>query len=116
MSLIDREPLDLAAIEPIDGQELVRQRAIKQIERRPSLAHRSCGRRDRHRPAGSIWGSSEYHDAGGRPSHGLRQSSGVHDAWNVWVIYTLIALGRCTSRTCVVGARRKPISQNQIKT
>ena len=37
MSLIDKEPSDLGAVEPIDAQQLVRQRAIKQIERRRRL-------------------------------------------------------------------------------
>ena len=38
-----------------------------------------------------IWAISEYHTAGGWPTHGFSQSSGIHDVWNFWIVYPLIA-------------------------
>jgi len=32
---------------------------------------------------------SEYHNAGGWPTQGLSQSSGIHDMWNFWIVYPL---------------------------
>ena len=49
-----------------------------------------------------IWATSEYHNAGGWPTHGLSQSSGIHAVWNYWIIYPiggwiLIMAGRAWS-------------------
>lgn len=38
-----------------------------------------------------IWAISEYHNAGGWPSDGFSQSSGVSHVWNDWIIWPLIA-------------------------
>ena len=62
-----------------------------------------------------IWALSEYHNAGGWPSGGFSQSSGIHDVWNYWIVYpigawVLIMAGRIWS---VYG--RKPISETAIK-
>lgn len=38
-----------------------------------------------------IWATSEYHNAGGWPTQGFSQSSGIHDVWNFWIIYPAIA-------------------------
>jgi hypothetical protein len=37
----------------------------------------------------TTWAISEYHNAGGWPVHGFSQSSGIHDVWNLWIIYPL---------------------------
>lgn len=61
-----------------------------------------------------VWAASEYHNAGGWPSRGFSQSSGVHDVWNFWIVYPvfviLLVLG---ARAWLVYARR-PISDNDI--
>jgi 2TM domain-containing protein len=62
----------------------------------------------------AIWATSEYHNAGGWPTQGFSQSSGIHDVWNYWIIYPLIAV------VLIVGARawsvygHKPISESEI--
>lgn len=38
------------------------------------------------------WALSEYHNAGGWPTHGFSQSSGIHDVWNYWIIYPVIGI------------------------
>lgn len=95
--------------------DLARQQAIRQIERK---------RRYRVSAAVSglgmlllvlIWALSEYHNAGGWPVHGFSQSSGLHDVWNLWIVYplgawlVLLAIGGWDVYL------RKPISEQQIQ-
>jgi hypothetical protein len=42
-----------------------------------------------------IWALSEYHNAGGWPTRGFSQSSGIHDVWNFWIVYPIGGLGDC---------------------
>jgi 2TM domain len=49
-----------------------------------------------------IWATTEYHNAGGWPTQGFSESSGIHDVWNYWIIYpvgawVLIMAGRAWS-------------------
>jgi hypothetical protein len=61
-----------------------------------------------------IWATSEYHNAGGWPSQGFSQSSGLHDVWNYWIVYPVGAI------LVLVGGRawfvygHKPISEDEI--
>lgn len=88
----DRVP-DTAPDAPAMSDQLARQEAIKQIERR---------RRFRISTAISglgmlvliaIWAITEFHNAGGWPIHGVSQSSGIHEAWNIWIIYPILGWG-----------------------
>jgi hypothetical protein len=38
----------------------------------------------------AIWAFSEYHNAGGWPTSGFSQSSGIPNVWNYWIIYPFI--------------------------
>jgi hypothetical protein len=38
-----------------------------------------------------IWATAEYYNAGGWPTNGFSQSSGIHDTWNIWIIYPFMA-------------------------
>lgn len=62
-----------------------------------------------------IWGISEYHNAGGWPTRGFSQSSGIHDVWNFWIIYPVvgIALAMIGRAWWVYGNR--PISERDIE-
>ncbi len=62
-----------------------------------------------------IWATTEYHNAGGWPTQGFSQSSGIHDVWNYWIVYPvgawiLIMAGRAWS---VYGDRG--ISEDEIR-
>lgn len=62
-----------------------------------------------------IWATTEYHNAGGWPTQGFSQSSGIHDVWNYWIVYpvgawVLVMAGRAWS---VHGHRG--ISESEIK-
>jgi hypothetical protein len=62
----------------------------------------------------AIWATTEYHNAGGWPTQGFSQSSGIHDVWNYWIIYPLIAV------VLIVAARawsvygHRPFSESEI--
>jgi hypothetical protein len=62
-----------------------------------------------------IWATSEYHNAGGWPVHGFSQSSGIYEAWNLWIVYPLGAwlLFVAAYAWAVFGV--KPISETEIK-
>jgi hypothetical protein len=113
--VIHDSPTDHSPDAPADGDQLARQQAIRQIERR---------RRFRISAAWSavamvilvvIWATSEYRNAGGWPVHGFSQSSGIHEVWNLWIVYPLGAwlLALAAHAWFVYG--NKPISEGEIK-
>lgn len=62
-----------------------------------------------------IWALSEYHNAGGWPTHGFSQSSGIHDVWNYWIIYPLIGIGLVFGTRAWIFYHHKPISEQDIQ-
>ena len=98
-----------------DTEERLRQQAIKQIKKRRSFHTELVVSGIGMLILVLIWAASEYHNAGGWPTQGFSQSSGVHDVWNYWIIYpigawVLIMAGRAWS---VYG--RREISESEIK-
>jgi hypothetical protein len=86
---------------PTNEGEHVRELAVEQIERKRRLHVRAFG-------AGAvavvlviIWAVAEYHNAGGWPTNGFSQSSGIHHEWNSWIIDPVIALALGCSRRLV---------------
>jgi 2TM domain len=102
-------------IDSATSDEVARRQAIKQIERRRHFHVELVVSAIGMAMLVVIWALSEYHNAGGWPTHGFSQSSGIHDVWNYWIVYPigawlLIMAGRIWS---VYG--RKPISETAIK-
>jgi hypothetical protein len=62
-----------------------------------------------------IWAIAEYHSAGGWPTHGFGQSSGIHDVWNFWIIYPFIAWVLIMAARAWSVYGNKPISEGEIK-
>ena len=62
-----------------------------------------------------IWALSEYHNAGGWPTHGFSQSSGIHDVWNFWIIYPIGGLALILAARAWRIHGNKPISESEIK-
>lgn len=100
---------------PATGEQLARQQAIKQIERKRRFWGSTI-------VAGAgmivlvvIWATSEYHNAGGWPTDGFSQSSGIHDVWNYWIIYPLGAWVLLTAASAWFVYGHKPISESEIK-
>jgi len=100
---------------PASSEQLARQQAIRQIERRRRFWTSAVWSAIGMVILVIIWAVSEYHNAGGWPTSGFSQSSGIHDVWNFWIIYPLGAW----VLLLVAGAwgvyRRKPISESEIK-
>src|SRR6516225_2964072 len=61
------------------------------------------------------WAFSEYHNAGGWPTNGFSQSSGIPNVWNYWIIYPLIAWIFLTVAGGLSVYLRKPISERDIR-
>ena len=113
--IIDERPTDVDSGAPADSEQLSRQMAIRQIERRRRFKISTA-------VAGlgmillvAIWATTEYHNAGGWPTHGFRQSSGIHDVWNIWIIYPIIAWAFLTAAHGWIVYGHKPISERDIK-
>ncbi|MGO8863774.1 MAG: 2TM domain-containing protein [Acidimicrobiales bacterium] len=104
------------AVEPRNpDEEASRQEAIKQIKRRRKFHIELVVSGIGMAFLVLIWATSEYHNAGGWPTQGFSQSSGIHDVWNYWIIYPLgawilIMAGRAWSVH-----RPRGISESEIK-
>ena len=100
---------------PGDTGQLAREQAIKQIERKRrywiSTAVSTLGMLI----LAAIWAITEYHNAGGWPTQGFSQSSGIPNVWNIWIIYPAIAWAFLTAAFGLGVYLRKPISESQIK-
>ena len=100
---------------PAHTEQLAREQAIKQIERKRrywiSTAVSTVGML----LLAVIWATTEYHNAGGWPTQGFSQSSGIHDVWNIWIIYPAIGWVFLTAAFGLGVYLRKPISESQIK-
>jgi hypothetical protein len=62
-----------------------------------------------------VWATAEYHNAGGWPTEGFSESSGIHHVWNYWIIYPLIALALFLGARSWFVYGRKPISESEIQ-
>ena len=108
-------PTDTGPDAPARGEQLARQQAIRQIERRRRFRISAAWSAIGMIILVAVWAMSEYHNAGGWPTQGFSQSSGIHDVWNFWIIYPLGAwlLLLAAHGWFVYG--NKPISEGEIK-
>jgi hypothetical protein len=113
--IIDERPAQPQPSAHGSSEQIVREQAIKQIERRrrfwASTAISTAGLLI----VGVIWAISEYHNAGGWPTDGFSQSSGIHDVWNIWIIYPAIAWAFLTVAFGLDVYLRKPVSESKIQ-
>ena len=98
-----------------DGDQLARQQAIKQIERRRRFWTVTVWSATGIALLVIIWATSEYHNAGGWPVHGFSQSSGIYEVWNLWIVYPLGAWLLFVAAYAWAVFGNKPISENEIK-
>jgi hypothetical protein len=96
------------------GGQLARQEAVKQIERRRrywiSTGLGTLGMI----VLAVIWAIVEYHNAGGWPTQGFSESSGIPNVWNYWIIYPTLAWLFLTVAGGLAVYLHKPISESQI--
>jgi len=99
-----------------NSEELTRQQAVKQIERRRRFRVEVALSAIGMALLVAIWATSEYHTAGGWPTQGFSQSSGIHDVWNYWIVYPVVAwVLILTAGGWRVYRRPKPISESEIR-
>ena len=106
---------DSGADAPVTGEQLARQEAIRQIERRRRFWFRATAGTVGMIVLAAIWAIAEYSNAGGWPTSGFSQSSGIPDVWNYWIIYPAIAWVLATAADAWWVFGRKPVSEDQIK-
>jgi 2TM domain len=99
---------------PLAGDSPARQQAIKQIERKRRFWISAAMGTLAMIVLTLIWAFSEYHNAGGWPTGGFSQSSGIPDVWNYWIIYPAIAWIFLTVAGGLSVYLRKPISERDI--
>jgi hypothetical protein len=61
-----------------------------------------------------IWALSEYHNAGGWPTHGFSQSSGIHDVWNYWIVYPVGGIALILAGRAWMVFGHKPITEGEV--
>jgi hypothetical protein len=88
-NIIHNPPADIGSNAATGSAQIARQQAIKQIERRQHFRIALVTSGIGVMILVVIWALSEYHNAGGWPTHGFSQSSGIHDVWNYWIVYPL---------------------------
>ena len=100
---------------PASGEELARQQAIRQVERKRRFWISAVMGTLGMVLLVVIWAINEYHNAGGWPTSGFSQSSSIPNEWNIWIIYPAIAwvLGTAGYAWWVFGHR--PVSEAEIK-
>lgn len=100
---------------PAESDQLARQEAIKQIQRRRRFRISTAAWAVVMILVVVSWAFSEYHNAGGWPTKGFSQSAGIPNVWNYWIIYPLIAWVLLTAANAWWVFGRKPISEAEIK-
>ena len=108
-------PADSGRNVPATSEELVRQEAVKQIERRRRFWIRAAMSTLLMVILVFIWAIAEYHNAGGWPTKGFSQSSGIPNVWNFWIIYPAIAWVVFLAANALIVFRNKPISEGDVK-
>lgn len=100
---------------PDRGDAEVRERAVKQIERKRKFETRAFAAAVFGVFLVVVWAVSEYNNAGGWPTNGFSNSSSIPHVWNDWIIYPLIAIGLGVVIDAWNTFRRKPISESEIR-
>ena len=115
MSPIDHQTPQAESTPTGNPEEIARRQAIEQIERRRHFHFEMAASAVGMLILTAIWAMSEYHNAGGWPSDGFSESSGIPHVWNYWIIYPLIAwlLIMAARARAVYG--HKPISEDEIR-
>jgi len=100
---------------PAGSEELARQQAIRQVERRRRFWIGTIVGTVALVIVVVVWAFSEYHNAGGWPTSGFSQSSGIPNVWNYWIIYPAIAWVLLMAGNAWWVYGHKPVSETEIK-
>jgi hypothetical protein len=100
---------------PVTSEQLARQEAIKQIQLKRRFWTRAAVGTVAMILLAVVWAISEYSNAGGWPTQGFSESSGIPNVWNLWIIYPAIVWVFLTVAGGLTVYLRKPISESEIK-
>ena len=100
---------------PVTSEQLARREAIKQIELKRRFWIRAAVGTVAIVLLAVIWAISEYNNAGGWPTQGFSESSGIPNVWNLWIIYPALVWVFLTVAGGLTVYLRKPISESEIK-
>ena len=100
---------------PAGREALDRQEAIKQIERRRHFRIEFIASAIGMILLVAIWAATEYHNAGGWPTQGFSQSSGIHDVWNSWIVYPIVGWALIMASRAWFAFGRKPVTEADIE-
>ena len=107
--IIDDRPADIDSAAPADSEELARQQDAADRE---SLTRQQATKKLKARRLFKIstasaavgvtllvpiWAITEYRNAGGWPTSGFSQRSGIPKVWNIWIIYPFAAFALITA-------------------
>ncbi len=110
-----RSPSDTKKDFDSDSDELLRRQAIRRIRQRRRFHVEFIVSGIAMVLLVVVWGASEYHNAGGWPTEGFSQSSGIHDIWNLWIVYPLTAWVLIMGGRAWTVYRHRPISESEIQ-
>ena len=111
----DNRPAHIGLGVPGDSAQVGRQQAVKQISARRRFKISTASAAVGVTLLVPIWGATEYRNAGGWPTRGFSQRSGIPGVWNVWIIYPFLAYALMTARHGWFVYGRKPISGSEIR-
>lgn len=97
------------------GDAAARQEAIAHIRRRRRFWISTTASGIGMLLLAAIWAATEYHNAGGWPVHGFSQSSGIHEVWNFWIIYPVLAWVLIIGASAWATFGIRPVSERDIK-
>jgi hypothetical protein len=92
-----------------------RQQAIRQLQRKRRFRISAVWSAIGMAILVAIWAMTEYHNAGGWPTQGFSQSSGIHGVWNFWIIYPLGAWLVIPAGHAWSVYSSKPVSESEIR-
>jgi hypothetical protein len=101
------------------SEQLAREQAVRQFEARRRFKISTAAAAVGVTLLVPIWAATEYRNAGGWPTRGFSQRSGVRNVWNLWIIYPVISLACMTVarlvrvRACAGFGRRDPAGDGE---
>ena len=113
--ITDDRPANIESDASTDSEQLARQQAIQQIKARRRFKISTASAAAGVTLLVPIWAATEYRNAGGWPTRGFSQNSGIPGVWNVWIIYPFVAYALITAGHGWVVYRRKPTPGSELK-
>ncbi len=98
-----------------NGKDAVRELAIKQIERKRHFRMHAVASAALTVLLVVIWATTEYGNAGGWPTDGFSQSSGISHVWNIWIIYPVVGIAFLLAVRAWFTYRKPFISEGEIR-